>query len=191
MHKIIIASILFLLVHTSLWADSVYKHTDSSGKIVYTSKPKGAGDKPANLPPIVRGEAKAVTQGLQSCKVHGGINCEAGPDVDGSVICVDGYKESATRFKFSCTTPKLEISEISDSDRSGAFKVFVRNTSSVSADGVMVEYKPDLGAKLILKGAVKIGGYESGEYILNTPEDMKVPLSLDRTKLRVFCTNCL
>lgn len=34
------------------------------------------------------------TSVTRACMGHGGVNCAAGPDTDGSVICVDGWRNS-------------------------------------------------------------------------------------------------
>lgn len=36
-----------------------------------------------------------------ACSWHDGVNCNAGPDQDGSVICNDGWRESSVRFSNS------------------------------------------------------------------------------------------
>jgi len=34
-----------------------------------------------------------------ACSGHGGVNCPVGPDVDGSVICSDGYRDSSIKYQ--------------------------------------------------------------------------------------------
>lgn len=34
-----------------------------------------------------------------ACSNHGGVNCSAGPDTDGSVICNDGWKDSTITYR--------------------------------------------------------------------------------------------
>lgn len=34
-----------------------------------------------------------------ACSGHGGVNCSAGPDSDGSVICVDGFRDSSVQYQ--------------------------------------------------------------------------------------------
>lgn len=33
-----------------------------------------------------------------ACSGHGGVNCAAGPDSDGSVICNDGWRDSSVQY---------------------------------------------------------------------------------------------
>lgn len=39
--------------------------------------------------------------GQGACSGHGGVNCAAGPDSDGSVICNDGWRDSSVRYRCS------------------------------------------------------------------------------------------
>jgi len=34
-----------------------------------------------------------------ACGSHGGVDCPAGPDSDGSVICNDGYRDSSIKYQ--------------------------------------------------------------------------------------------
>ena len=34
-----------------------------------------------------------------ACSSHGGVNCALGPDVDGSVICNDGWTDSSVEYQ--------------------------------------------------------------------------------------------
>ena len=34
-----------------------------------------------------------------ACSSHGGVNCSAGADSDGSVICVDGWRDSSVTYQ--------------------------------------------------------------------------------------------
>lgn len=61
---------------------------------------------------LVTPDTAHATQG--ACSSHGGVNCSIGADVDGSVICNDGWTNSAVSFssmvecnqaKRSCTQP--------------------------------------------------------------------------------------
>lgn len=184
--------LLVTLIFPSLSSGTpIYKQTGADGKTTYSSKPQKSGDQPAKLPEIVRGEVKTALPGMQSCKTHGGINCDAGTDSDGSVICTDGFKDAVTRFKFSCTTPRLEISEISDTDASGSFKVYIRNVSSIEAKSIAVEYRPEIGGKYKLVGTDRIGGYESGEYVYKPLDELHKMPPPDPAKIRVECANCL
>ena len=51
-----------------------------------------------------------------ACSSHGGVNCDAGSDCDGSVICNDGWRDSSVGYydtdkcnaRPSCTTKELD-----------------------------------------------------------------------------------
>jgi len=58
-----------------------------------------------------------------ACSYHGGVNCSAGSDYDGSVICKDGWRDSSVKYKDAneCTsivtceypsTPSCNLSDI-------------------------------------------------------------------------------
>ena len=34
-----------------------------------------------------------------ACSYHGGVNCSAGADWDGSVICNDGWRDSSVKYR--------------------------------------------------------------------------------------------
>ena len=42
-----------------------------------------------------------------ACSSHQGVNCSAGPDFDGSVICYDGWKQSSVAFSFADECKKI------------------------------------------------------------------------------------
>jgi hypothetical protein len=168
-------------------ADNVYRWTDTQGKVHYSSKAPDKKAKPANLPPIMREKVKAVKSELVTCDKHGGIDCSSGPDGDGSVVCLDGFKNSSTRFRFSCQTAKLEITDISEPEESGAFKVFVRNSKSVVAASPSVVFKSDLGDKARLSGPAQIEGYGVAEFNYKGSKPTTRP---DMGKLELACLNC-
>lgn len=41
-------------------------------------------------------ESECASRG--ACSWHGGVNCVAGPDIDGSVICNDGWRDSSVQY---------------------------------------------------------------------------------------------
>lgn len=72
----------------------------------------------------------------QTCRRKGGVDCTKGADEDGSVICIDGSKDSAQKFSDECTTARITIvnEEIVGEEK----LVAVRNLSSVTAKGIEV-----------------------------------------------------
>ena len=40
---------------------------------------------------------------ITACLDHGGVNCGAGPDIDGSVVCADNYRNSDVAYTDACS----------------------------------------------------------------------------------------
>ncbi|MBN8548391.1 MAG: DUF4124 domain-containing protein [Deltaproteobacteria bacterium] len=179
-------------LHSLAAAESVvYKSTDKDGNVVYSSKPPAKGAKPADLPPIMRGEVKLVEQKLTTCDKHGGVNCPAGPDSDGSVICLDGFKEASARFRFTCNSPKLEISDISEIAPDGTFTVFVRNTKSIAAQKPLITYKSSDEKDVKIKGPESIDAFGVAEFHSTLAEKDRLALKrLTMADLSLTCSNC-
>ena len=188
-------SLVLFALFTSLLSQAraeIYKWEDAKGNWHYSTKPEpDKKAKPAVLPPIMRGENKQAAPKLQTCDDHGGVDCEKGPDTDGSAVCRDGYKDVSTRFIFSCASPKLEISQISDTDAEGNFTVFVRNAKNVAAKGAKLIYKYAIGKQAELAGPATVDAYGAAEYKFAPPKELKEPLPKPSyEELELKCTNC-
>ncbi|RME61673.1 MAG: DUF4124 domain-containing protein [Candidatus Dadabacteria bacterium] len=173
----------------------IYKWTDKDGVVHYSSKkPKGVETaKPAKLPKITKADIKVPSVVSTSCKHHGGIDCEAGADKDGSVICRDGYRDSLARFQFMCSSPKLLLDNISKLDETGSFSVTVRNKRGVKAEGVNVYYVYKDG-KVLLKGPKEISSFGAAQFSFD-PSSVENPhLNLKRKPskgdIKITCLNC-
>lgn len=189
-HRAMIASALWLAYLPAASADSIYKSTDKDGRVRYSTRAPSADAKPADLPEIMRGEVKLVDQKLVSCDKHGGVNCQAGADSDGSVICLDGFRESSARFRFTCSTPKLEVSDVSETDVDGGFTVFIRNSKSVDALSPMISVKTKDGAELRLKGPDKIAAFAVAEFQFK-PESVEKQIPRPNfAEVMIACKNC-
>ncbi|KKK57345.1 hypothetical protein LCGC14_3055410 [marine sediment metagenome] len=60
----------------------------------------GSGDTPSGgraVPDIPTCDFNC-TSSSGACSGHGGVNCAAGPDTDGSVICTDGWLGSSVTY---------------------------------------------------------------------------------------------
>ncbi len=170
----------------------MYKYQDADGVIHYSNKPMKGG-KPVQLPQIMKGEVKLTSQKLISCDKHGGINCQAGSDSDGSVICYDGFREASPRFRFSCNSAKLEISDVSDPREDGSFTVFVRNAKSVAASKTALRYKPEGGREVKLNGPSEIEPFGVAEFVYEPAVKAKEGEMLNKptlAQLDVICANC-
>lgn len=186
----LILGFIFVLPATA-FADGVYKWEDRNGVVHYSSKPVSADAKPAELPKIMRGEAKLASQPLVSCKEHGGINCQAGPDSDGSVICYDNFKEASPRYRFSCNSPKLEITDVSDWDAQGNFKVYVRNANAVAASVPTVLFKPENAPEVKLDGPGEVDPFGLAEFDFKKGDkQLALRGKVTIAQLTLNCANC-
>ncbi len=170
-------------------ADDIYSWKDSEGVVHYSSKPVD-GSKKANLPKITKDtRVNPVSAELKSCDKRGGIDCAAGADADGSVICRDGFKDAAARFNFTCQSAKLEFVQASYDSASGEHKVFVRNSKSVPAKRVTVIYQEKLFTPTKLTGPSELQPFETGEFVLKNKPGLEFPQPSVKSLL-LACNNC-
>ncbi len=188
--KLSLFASIFLLFISSAFAENIYKWVDSSGSVLYSSQKPSPDAKPANLPEITRGEFKSALKKGFTCEKHGGVDCQIGADKDGSVVCVDGFKDAAARFTFSCSSPKLIVSDISELGSNGEFKVFVRNSRSVLAKAPRVEFHLPEDKVIALKGPAEIEPYGMGEFLYPAQPDVKLESKPKEVQFVVDCANC-
>jgi hypothetical protein len=188
--RALIASALWLAFIQAASADSIYKSTDKDGRVRYSTRAPSVDAKPADLPKIMRGEVKLVDQKLVTCEKHGGVNCQAGADSDGSVICLDGYRDASARFRFTCSSPKLEVTDVSELDVDGGFTVFVRNTKSVDALLPVISFKQKAGAEIKLKGPDKIAAFAVAEFQFKPDSPEKLIPRPTFAEIVLACKNC-
>ena len=186
----VVVLISFLFVSSAHAKPGVYTWTDESGVTHYSSKPSAPDAKKADLPEINRGDIKVAKPKLVSCSSHGGINCQAGADEDGSVICHDGFRGASARYRFTCNSPKLQITSVSDVDGLGNFIVTVRNQKSVKAVSSALIYSPEPGTVVKLNGPDEIEPYGVVDYVFE-PKDADIPTGpISLAALTVKCGNC-
>ena len=187
---------LFCTLHAA--AQGIYKWEDENGKVHFSNSPPSKEATPTELPKIMKGEVKIPKTALRSCDGHGGINCESGPDSDGSVICYDGFKEAASRYRFSCLGAKLEVADISKLKEDGSFVVSLRNRKSVTAQKVEVTFT-GLGGKkgVILTGPSTINSLSTGDYTYSpsqnpdaTSGDVGLLDKPTQSQISISCLNC-
>lgn len=82
----ILALVLFT-VPVIAAAEPIYSWKDAQGTVHYSTKASVKEATKADLPPITRANVKVSTAALSTCTNHGGVNCQAGQDTDGTVIC--------------------------------------------------------------------------------------------------------
>ena len=93
-------------------ADPIYRHVDASGRVTYGNTPVEPGAKPADLPKVQKEnftqKVSAIEQAIpETCDKHGGVDCSQGADADGSVICLDGFRNVHQTYEEMCTTAAL------------------------------------------------------------------------------------
>jgi len=183
--------LLITITSTQLFADSgVFKWTDEKGVVHYGSKANNPNAKKADLPPINRADVKLTTKKLITCDNNAGIDCQAGADKDGSVICRDGFTGASPIYRFSCNSPKLKINSISDLDKQGLFDLVIRNTKGVSAENMTVFLKLPEGEEVELVGPKQIDGLSVGQYKLSAQYAKKLLKKPTIANLRFDCKNC-
>jgi len=186
--------LITILVITSLssysFAEDIFKWTAEDGVVHYSTKQADPKARLAELPKITHGDYKLGKATGITCDKHGGINCQAGADADGSVICYDGFDSAVARFTFMCGSPKLRLSDISGPDEIGHISVFVRNERSVPAKEPVVNFTNSEGATLKLKGPTQIEPYQMAEFTMISGALAKSKQKPDENQFSVTCTNC-
>ena len=194
----ILVTFLLVIIHGRAQAEQIYKWVDKDGKEHYSTAASHKSAVPVELPEIMRGEVRLPAQLLQTCASHGGIDCQAGPDDDGSVVCNDGFRGSAERYVFKCSTAKLEVSNVSDLKDNGSFSVFVRNSKSVAAEKPKVTFKINPRNEYLLEGPEIIPPFEVAEFFfyphfqIKDEKLLKEAASIKPGMLRfeLACMNC-
>lgn len=184
---------VMLLSHLALRpaiGDGIYRWMDENGHEIYTSEKPAPSSKPVDLPEIMRGEVKLAPEGYNSCNNHGGINCQAGADTDGSVICYDGFSEATARFLFNCSSPKLELSEIRQPDPAkSSFEVVVRNSRSVEAKNPKVTFALRVGEEYDIPGPEVIDPFGVAVFRFRSTEKLKFA-KVRESQIQLDCDNC-
>lgn len=194
LNKLFLGALHAMLALCSCWcvnlafAQGVYKWTDEKGKTHYSSEAPNKNARPAQLPKITKAPfepKKDIAQ--ETCSTHGGINCQAGADADGSVLCYDGFPGAVNRFNLSCTEARLEIIEIKKKEEVGEYAVFVRNQSGVAAKSPLLIYTFSRRQKREVPGPQVIAPFASEELSLRVQPGESEPTQVT---LQVTCANC-
>jgi hypothetical protein len=202
---------------TQLHAEEIYRWTDANGRVHYSSNQQT--EAAATLPTIQREnldqKIASIRQNISpSCSTRGGIDCTRGSDDDGSVICVDGFRDASTRFANHCREAKLALKSSLVTDSKGvergdfkelsqilekrsdnlplAIQFFIRNSSGVRAEEMKVEVIVPGEERFDALGPSDIEPFGAAEYTLGLETVMqRYPLqSLKRLKVRAGCANC-
>ncbi|MCB0335935.1 MAG: DUF4124 domain-containing protein, partial [Bdellovibrionales bacterium] len=181
---------LILFCIKNAFAEDIYRWEDESGVIHFTSKPDNPKAKKAELPEIMRARMGTEKSSLATCDSHGGINCQAGPDKDGSVICLDGFSEATARFKFRCSTARLKLAQVKFDDKADTLRVYVRNQQGIQADAVEVYYMQGGRERKDFMGPPAVKAYGVAEYTLKiSTDDLKADPDY-KTRVYLRCMNC-
>lgn len=197
-------------------AEDIFKQIDNSGKVVYSNHPQGDSAERTQLPSIIRENIDNRIDSIRqttpkNCTAHGGEDCSQGPDGDGSVLCLDGYRDAILPFRFACLEARLSYNSLQFFDSQGKALSFndldehnaaqqissagvsVRNISNVKAEGMdVVLLHPKKNEFIALEGPLTIDPFGVGDYrIAYAQLDKKVYFSmLVKLQLKVWCTNC-
>ncbi len=212
----IIVLLILLSLSPLAYADEVYKWKDKSGTIHFSTSPKSSEAQVAKLPIITRENLSQRIQSIkdntpQNCSKHGGIDCSAGRDKDGSVICVDGFTSSKEPFSFSCLEARLQLKEITFTSKDNkiisysskltpkghkdlqSLTITIRNKSAVQARDISVSIPWKYKHKIQIDGPRLIDGFGVGEYSLVFNRDITPDQILSILKERspsITCKNC-
>ena len=175
--------------------DTIYKGKDARGRLVFSNKPLDDKSQKMDLPEIKKEDIDSKISRLKkltpkNCLEHAGVDCTAGPDTDGSVICSDGYKEAVLRFQDKCTEALLRVenAEIKKTGRLNQLKLVLRNHSPVKAKNVRTEISLPKKKLKLAKGPTSVEPWGLAEYLLKDYGDET--LSSNKVRYKVRCKNC-
>jgi hypothetical protein len=195
-------------------AEDIYKWTDSQGQVHFSTSPRRGADTPAVLPSIQKENFDSRIQQIRdqtpkSCVKHGGIDCKKGPDTDGSILCLDDYRDAVMPFRFACLESRLRVDALAYIGENGLparlppdgsaelyqlrLQLTIRNLSDVTAEGVKVVLSPFMpGEELEAEGPATVEPYAVAYYtvpLAGKPVRKGVD-GKQRSAYRVQCTNC-
>ncbi len=212
-------SLLCLSASLTAKAEPIYRWQDEAGRVYYSDRPRSTGDKPAQLPSLTRDDLDAKIDKIKAetpanCDKHGGVDCQKGPDEDGSVFCRDGFRNAVLPFRFRCLESRLEaefflifgegrvcrverqkqVSSLLKNEWPTDLSVAVRNLSEVEAFGVKAKFiVPGIPRKhLAAAGPDRIPPYGFAEYSVSLA-GVELPPTTHQwngLKYKLECTNC-
>jgi hypothetical protein len=193
----------------------IYKWTDAQGVVHYSTSDDNKSAKPAELPPISRENISAKISKIKgdtpaNCQSHGGVDCTQKADSDGSVICLDGFKDALLPYRFECLEAKIEvkqlffitkdsesksIAEVLDSEVSkpdSSISLTLRNAAGVKAEDIAVAFEPKKnGQKIQANGPTTLEPYGIGEYTLALKSIAPIGMrALKKLSPIISCRNC-
>lgn len=170
-------------------APQIYKWVDDQGRTFYASTKQEPKAELAKLPEIKRIKDAPLDHFKEGCKQHGGASCDRGADSDGSVICLDGFRDSPLPFRFACSSARLTLEELNA--KGDKQKIFVKNGSNVQARSVAIKVSLSDGSHIFAIGnqTVEPNSLEEFEIPL---KDLKLAqgVKLSQKDVQITCANC-
>lgn len=193
--------IKYLLFSTTLAQEKIYKWTDKQGKVHFSNSQTMLEQKEAELPVIQKENIESKINRLKqntpaSCENHGGLDCASGKDFsDGSVICIDSFRDSIQPFDFYCTEAKLsENTKVSEINEIATIEVSLRNESAIKARNIKVKYKLEEFRKIEVEltgpNDIEPFGLETYSFISKDKLDKRYPDRAIMGRSIVSCDNC-
>lgn len=201
MCRVILLIFAILISSTCPAQEKIYKWTDASGKVHFSNSPLVENQQEAQLPVIERENLGQKIQRIKqntpaNCEKHGGLDCAQGKDpIDGSVVCLDGFRDAIMPFDFNCLEAKLAATtKVSEEKDIATIEVSLRNESPIKAINIKVKYKLEAfrNIEVELTGPIDIEPYGLENYIFISKDklDKRYPDRAIIGKSMVKCANC-
>lgn len=181
-------TLLIFVFLSNVQAQGIYKYTDKDGIVRYTTKAPEANPIPAQLPNIKREAWISKAPKVETCAKHGGVDCSKGADTDGSVICLDDYRNATNRYNFTCLEARMDIEDVQEKNNGLEYSVFVRNSSGVKVTSPMVTYESPEHDKVQLNGPNEIAPFGVAEFKLQLTSPLRV--KPNHGNIIISCVNC-
>lgn len=215
-HTVPLLTGVLLALTSPLGAEEIFKYVDKNGKVHFSTSPQSGGAK-AELPKVKKENFDERLQRVRAetppnCEKRGGIDCARGPDVDGSVVCLDGFSGSTLAFHSHCGTIRLQAdaprvldgagtlidakvlhSVPSAADSAKTVTMTLRSLSALPAEDVRVELTfPRLPTPLQAEGPTTVDPYGFAEYTarLDPIRNYVTRENLRKLVIRVKCSKC-
>ena len=196
----------------------IYQVTDQSGRFIYTDQPSSETYESVTLPSIQKENLDEKIDTIRrqtppSCSGHGGISCSLGADDDGSVVCLDGYRDASPNFRTLCSKAKLKILSLYlrgedgkvhdfnerlplqaqiNKNKATVLLVSIYNAAEIPAQKMEVKLRQRRLDYIFANGQQSIGPYESEEYSFLVTDLLSISriTHLTRGMIYLNCENC-
>ena len=210
--------VYYLILPSFLFAEDnkIFRQVDANGNVTYSNTELPNSEAATSLPEIQKENIdEKINQLRQSvpenCEQHGGIDCQSQADSDGSVICLDGYRNAEISYRFSCLEAFLQVFSFTLSDaenktqkfnpnkpftnqspKAGLLQVAIRNNSNVEAKEVKVFINKTWREKVFASGPDFIKPYEVQDYSFNLQDlkGLERNFVINKGTVKIECINC-